>query len=245
MSVTWLLMPPLSFWLMSPLDRWQIVEYAASAVVIVGVLGEYLAEFHVLKDNEERRRTVAKLSTLVLLAGLAVELLGLVRTSQLSEITIARLNDEAEDARNLAAQAQQSAEQEHLERDKLEQKLADRHVTVEQRKKMLVLLRSRPGTKVTVDAVISEGRDAVPYAREMADVFHDAKWDVEYPWRLITMDKPQRGLLIEIQHDSASNRGLASLIEKALFALGTSVSKLPIRDDPNLKSDLIILVGGK
>lgn len=104
----WLLISSLSFLLtLSPLGRWEIVEYFGEAVVILGVLAEYFSEFHIFKkkEQEEKRRKLVKLSTLVLLSGLAIELTGLIRTSQLSEITIARLNDEAGKAREEAGHA--------------------------------------------------------------------------------------------------------------------------------------------
>src|ERR1700693_460182 len=87
-------------WLMSPLNRWELVEYSAATIVILGVLGEYLAEFHVFQYAEEegRRRWVARGATLILLGGLALELLALVRTSQLYRAEISIANERAIEA---------------------------------------------------------------------------------------------------------------------------------------------------
>jgi hypothetical protein len=92
-------------WLMSPLNRWELAEYIGAAVVFLGVLGEYLAEFHVFqhKEDEKRRRKVTRWSTLALLGGLALELLGLVRTSQLYRVEIAEANKAAALANERAA----------------------------------------------------------------------------------------------------------------------------------------------
>lgn len=90
----------------SSLDRWEIVEYLGTATVIAGVVGEVLADFKYFPKNAENRDRFAKVSALVLIAGLAVELLGLVRTSQLFNLEVARLNFEAENARRATAELQ-------------------------------------------------------------------------------------------------------------------------------------------
>jgi hypothetical protein len=109
----------LAFLSLSPLGRWELIEYLGEAVVIVGVLTEYLAEFHVLQKEEQKvqRRKLAKLGSLILLAGLAVELSGVVRTSQLSGALIAALNTDigsaqasADAAATDASLARQSAQ---------------------------------------------------------------------------------------------------------------------------------------
>jgi len=198
----------LSFWLMSPLDRWQAVQYVASAIVIVGALGGYLAEFHILRDNEEQRRTVAKLSTLVILAGLAIELLGLVRTSQLSEITIARLNDEAGSARREAGRANEragkaieraaraderasenekeaaalrkTAEDERLARIRIEERVAWRRLTKQQQIEIGSRLRRFSGQIASMWYNMGD-KEAETLALEIASALYGAKWTVYAP----------------------------------------------------------------
>jgi hypothetical protein len=80
------------------LPFWEAVESIATGFVILGAIGEYLAEFRRFPNEQHKREQFAKLSALVLIAGLAVELVGLVRTSQLSGQIIAELNREAEAA---------------------------------------------------------------------------------------------------------------------------------------------------
>jgi len=96
-----------AFGLMSPLDRWELAEYFGEAVVIVGVLLEYLVEFHFLQKVGQRRRQrkVARLGSIVLLFGLAIELTGLVKTSQLTGGLISGLDIEAGDAKSKASAA--------------------------------------------------------------------------------------------------------------------------------------------
>jgi len=114
MSFTsWLISALLSFLFWSPLRRWGLVEYFGEAIVIIGVLTEYLAEFHVLQGPDEetkkRRRKLAKVGSLVLLGGLAIELSGLVRTSQISGGIISALNVDVGQAQESADAAAKSA----------------------------------------------------------------------------------------------------------------------------------------
>lgn len=135
MSFTWLLISrPLDFVRLSPLGRWEVAEYFGEIVVISGVLAEYVGEFHIFqkKNEEEKRRKVTRLASLVLLFGLAIELTGLVRTSQLSGTIISALNTEAgnahrsaENAADAASRANSSAQQAEQHAIKADEK-ADR-----------------------------------------------------------------------------------------------------------------------
>ena len=66
------------------------MEFAGAFVVLVGVVGEYISEFTRAK-NKPWKDTLAKASTLVLIAGLAVEIFGLVNASLESHGTISAL----------------------------------------------------------------------------------------------------------------------------------------------------------
>ncbi len=72
-----------------------------------------------------------------------------------SEARIAEANRAAADANARAAEAKQTAEAERLERVKLEQRVDDRQVTQGQHTHMLEILRSKKGTTVIVDPIIS------------------------------------------------------------------------------------------
>jgi len=93
--------------MLSPLGRWEDIEYFGEAVVILGVLGEYLGEFHLFQkeEQEKKRRRITKLSTRILLVGLALELSGLVRTSQLYEIEVVAARLDASKAQLSAGEA--------------------------------------------------------------------------------------------------------------------------------------------
>ncbi len=217
---------------------WDRVAYAATTLVFIGVVGESVIELTSLVKTPERRKRIAKLSALVLILGLAGELLSQSKISELTGEITAILNKEAGDARKAAGEAEERAAN-------LEQKMADRHITLEQRKKMLEILKARPGSNITVWYIINSDKDALGYALEIAEVFRDAKWNALNGPPLISMDTPLDGFLIEVQRDSPSNRTLASLAEKALDVTGYHVLRTTIPADPNLKTDIILLVGSK
>ncbi len=74
------------------LGRWEWIEYFAEAFVIAACIGEFIAEFMKIR-TEDWRHQLAKISVLVLIAALAIELGALVRTNILAGKEIALLND--------------------------------------------------------------------------------------------------------------------------------------------------------
>jgi hypothetical protein len=94
--------------LTSRIDRWEYAEYVCTALVAAACFGEYIADFTEWWKRdplwkwfgtlEHRKDSVAKFSTLVLIAALAGELLCVVRTNQLSGTLVGDLGDRAEEA---------------------------------------------------------------------------------------------------------------------------------------------------
>jgi hypothetical protein len=124
----------------SLLSWWEKAEYAAEAFVILGCVGEFIAEFTKI-GTQESRHQLSKLSLLVLIAALAIELGALVRTNRLSGQEITLLNSITADAqtqissaRERTAQLEKEAETERLERTRLETLVAPRRLTLEQQK---------------------------------------------------------------------------------------------------------------
>src|SRR2546428_9220042 len=69
----------------SSLAFWEVVEYIAGGVVIVGAAGEGLGEFTNFlgaKRCHERKDLILKVSTIILIVGLAVGLWGLDPTNE-------------------------------------------------------------------------------------------------------------------------------------------------------------------
>ena len=87
------------------LNWWESAEYFAEAFVILGCVGEFVAEFTHLR-TEEWRHSLGRASLLLLIAALGIELGALVRTNGLSGQEIAILNTVAADARTRAANAE-------------------------------------------------------------------------------------------------------------------------------------------
>ncbi len=73
------------------LEFWEVIEYLAEGFVILGCVGEYIADFTKYRTEEWRHR-LSRFSLLVLTVALAVELSALVRTNALSGQEIALLN---------------------------------------------------------------------------------------------------------------------------------------------------------
>jgi hypothetical protein len=85
----------------SSLGCWEIGEYIATGIVILGCLGEFLSEFTNfwnVRNDRHGKDTLGKLSALVLIGGLAVELVCLVNTNNLSGRIIAGLVNQAAQA---------------------------------------------------------------------------------------------------------------------------------------------------
>jgi hypothetical protein len=93
--------------LSSSLSRWEYAEYFSAVLVAIGCAGEYVADFTDLltKGVKENKELLARVSTLLLIAALAFELICLVRTNILSGALIGSLDTLAEDAAVKAGKA--------------------------------------------------------------------------------------------------------------------------------------------
>jgi hypothetical protein len=83
------------------LARWEYGEYASAFIVILGVVGEFLAEFTNVwgvRDSRDRRDRLGKKSTLILIVGLVAELVCLVSTNIVSGRIIASLGQQTAEA---------------------------------------------------------------------------------------------------------------------------------------------------
>jgi hypothetical protein len=207
----------LIFSLESSLAFWETVEYISEAVVFVGCLGEFLGEFTNFlggRDSHRRRDAVLKLSTIVLLAGLAIELGSLIRTNGLSGLMIADLNKKAEDARRDASNAQlladeanakaegsatdaaalrrdaeslrKQAEDERLARIKIEEAVAWRSLTKSQQSEISKRLMSFAG-EVALPQYDANEVEEYSFALDIASALHQANWRVFEPLAVLSM----------------------------------------------------------
>jgi hypothetical protein len=96
MSLTASDVESLTFWL----SVWEKAEYGFAGLVTVGCLGEFVAEFTdwFTSGVEDNKKLLTKRSTLLLIASLALELVCLVKTNQLSGRIIGSLDEKAREA---------------------------------------------------------------------------------------------------------------------------------------------------
>jgi|SRR5579872_523995 len=93
----------------SALRCWEWAEYISTGVVFIGCVGEFFAEFTPFPSGEKRKHKLARLSLILVIAGIAGELLATVRTSQLSGLVIASVGVQAGDAKTSADNAADAA----------------------------------------------------------------------------------------------------------------------------------------
>jgi len=89
------------------LSVWEYAEYCFTALVVVACVGEYIADFTdwFTGGEKEHKEHLARVSTVILVAALALELTCLVKTNSLSGRVIGSLGDKAEHADKEARQA--------------------------------------------------------------------------------------------------------------------------------------------
>jgi hypothetical protein len=146
-----------SLWKPSALGVWEAVEVVGAVVVTIGVIGEYIANFTKLPKGRSRKKQWEKRSTLILIVGLAIELVGLVTTLVTSNIEIQQFR-----SNNLALEAKV------LE---LRAKLEPRTITEKQKEKFTNLLKNAPKCPVRIHCgnVDNETRNYAYQLREMLD----------------------------------------------------------------------------
>ncbi len=96
--------------LKSALGCWEWAEYISTGVVFSGCVGEFFAEFTRFPTEEKKKRKMARLSLILVIAGIAGELLATVRASQLSGLVIANVEAQAGDAKRSAESAANAAD---------------------------------------------------------------------------------------------------------------------------------------
>jgi hypothetical protein len=237
--------------LSSPLDWWELGEYISASVVIIAVAGEYIADFTnwFTQADEAKKKRLGKRSTILLIAGLAMELLCLVRTSQLSGNTIAVLNRQAREAERIAkgfeqdiakaregmATAKQEtarlasiAEGERLARIEIEARLAPRRIGVEQRRKFAKTLSPYPGTLVEL-ATPPGDSEAADFGADIRSVLTQSNWIVSKAVMHTGSNIRGVGLVglqCAVNEESAAGRALVSVLKKLPNVSLRSTSRL-------------------
>lgn len=101
-----------SIWsvLSSSLLFWEIAGYVCTFVVILGCVGEYIAEFTSIPRGRKCKHKLSRLSLIILTVGIAGELLTAIRSSQISGEVIADLQTSIRTAKQSAKDAADAAE---------------------------------------------------------------------------------------------------------------------------------------
>ena len=165
----------------------EIVLLLFGVVLVVGLIGEYA--------ESERWKKWVKLFEMMVIIGVAGELLadgGIFLFSRqleaISEVEIAGLNKEAGEARRTAGEANEraanverhaaqlakNAEDERLERVKLQEKMAWRKLTPEQAKRIVDKLKPFSGTPY--DLYANPDPESLNFLETVDTVLHSAGW---------------------------------------------------------------------
>jgi hypothetical protein len=235
--------------LLGKIDIWLLVF---GIIVVVGVAGEsFFGIRHWWNSRQlqaiqraDELNLQAEIARLNKQAGDAFE-----RASKAEEnlagtnARAADANERAAKAEQAAAEANRTAEEERLARIKIEQRMADRDITGAQREKLLETLRMHAGEPVTVDSLLSEGREAFTYAGKIATVFRSAGWNVSDPRGMHSFSRPLSGVLIDVRKDDVRSKELGEFIAQAFTAAGISFSG---NVEANVDAGtVLILIGGK
>lgn len=108
-------------------DFWEQVDYIGLFLVFVGVVLESLVEFTGLIKSSGWKSTIGKLSALVLIVGLALELIASSRLSVLNRQVVTILSERTADAEKRAVHAEKATEEERAARLKLESEVESQH----------------------------------------------------------------------------------------------------------------------
>jgi hypothetical protein len=214
--------------------RWSVLEFWLKVCAAVVVLGVVVEVFVVIREwrhdwREFRRGTIHSpdkplISNLVWgLFGAALVAIG-VSGELLVGVKAGKVETEMRDtADTLVALVDKEAGDVRLKAAQLESKITDRHVTLDQRKKMLEVLAPGRGTPIAIGYLTDSGADAPGYSLELAEVFCEARWLVFRPIRLMAYNPPVHGFLLD-QTDDPSSKKSVGLIKRALAVTGYNTS---------------------
>jgi hypothetical protein len=160
--------------LKSAIHWWEWFGYASTGVVGLGCIGEFIAEFTSVSKSEHRKHKLSRLSLIILIFGIAGELLSAVRTSNLSGELIANIeeraanaeqkageaNDRASANEKEAAQLRKDADAERLERMRLQAAIQPRTLTLQQQKDLADSCRKFAGSQMEIFSFVGDAEGA-------------------------------------------------------------------------------------
>jgi hypothetical protein len=178
---------------------WEFGEYTSEAIVILGCAGEFIAEFtdRLTSGDEAKKRSLSKLSLLILIAGLATGLACLMGATVTSGRIIGSLNEEAGQARldaghaderaskaeKEAADARERAAALELQAAKLEERMLElgpRDLLLYGKREEALMdgLRRFKGQKVQIRICVVFNNEVRDTAERLTTILELAKWRV-------------------------------------------------------------------
>ena len=233
------------------LNCWEWFEYISTAIVFVGCVGEFLAEFTSLVKSHESRHRLARLSLIILILGIAGELLGTVRTSQLSGQLIANIEERAAGAQREAGEANDRAsvnerevEAERTERLKLQAKVAPRRLSSQQ-KELLARRVSDFKSRSIFISCVNGGTETRDYAQDFVEVFSipALKFKVQHATCSQILAPGFSPVPIQIEAGADRQKDANTLV-KALIEIGVNNANITRRSNDN-KAILALTIGPK
>jgi hypothetical protein len=197
--------------LKSALDCWEWIEYISTAIVILGCVGEFFAEFTHFPKSESRRHKLGKLSLLVVIAGIFGELCATVRTSHLSGLIIANVEQQASEANERAGKAEERAKASDLARIQLEAMLSPRRLSIAQQQAIADSCREFAGRRVLISSYAGDA-EAMVLGEQIRAALHGARVVVEFDTSgLLTAGSLLKGVQV-----SGPNEGFRKVLESSL-----------------------------
>jgi|SRR5579863_6875178 len=220
--------------LKSALRCWEWFGYVSTAIVGLGCIGEFVAEFTSLPRNENVASKLARLSLIVLILGIAGELLSAVRTSEISGQIIADIEERAAKAEQDAGEANErasadermaaqlrkdaeglhkEAESERLARIELQKLVAWRTINTTERDEIARRLKKYSGVRIafTINAGDPEG---FSFGTQMASVAIRAGWSVVAFAPILNLGQFRTGVHITTTGDKLTRDATDALIKE-------------------------------
>jgi hypothetical protein len=110
-------------------EFWEHVDYVGLFLVFVGATVESLVEFTSLITSSFWKPKIGKASALVLVVGLALELISSSRLSVINRQVVGILSEQVADAEARAAHAENATEEERAARVKLEAQVESKRLS--------------------------------------------------------------------------------------------------------------------
>jgi hypothetical protein len=191
---------------------WEFFEYFGEIAVIGCAGAEFIAEYMRLPKDRRLRKSVVRYAALGLIAGLAIELMGLVRTSQISDAKIASLNRDAAAANERAASLEKSNQEQELAIIHLVKDATPRYLTEPQQNALRDKLK--PLSPQSVDVFSFEDSDAEALADCVSRTMMAANWNVRI-WHVIPTGVSFFGVSVVVgpQADKTSVAAVQALLE--------------------------------